>query len=267
MNKIYSHLDINLYAVNELNKFLLNIDMIKKLSSEEKMLLDNFKAEVSFNEYKIHHTDYYNRISDNKQFCSIDADSLNEYFIRMNIIRNLNPITKLNFGKSDLNIHEFMKNILNYIIDEKDKAILKNIKIFDNIFNKGIKLKQKDKTFKIYRVMKNELNCDTFKSYSSWSLIPIMFFCTTEICHLYITKIPHNIKFIYLDIKPDYKDKDLLISESYNQYEYEILFPRGIKIKELKQETLKIPPIQFNIKNNSFTEQTVIIHYIKIIGI
>lgn len=265
MNKLYHHLNINIDIINELNKLFLDMNFMKKLSSREKQILDNYKGSITFDPNIIHYKDYYNRISDNAKFCTIEADKLTEYFIKMDINKNLEPLKSLKYSNPDNGINDYIKLILNYIIDRKDKAILKNINILDNIFNKGIKVK--NKSFKIYRIMDKEINDNILKSYSSWSLIPLLQFCRNDTCHIYITKIPSNIKFVYLEIKPDNKDKDLIISNSFYHYEYEILLPRGLKFKEYKKETLIIPHIDYNYKYNTSANQTIILHHIKIIGI
>jgi len=86
-----------------------------------------------------------------------------------------------------------------------------------------------------------------------------------EICHLYITKIPKNLKVIYLENKS--KDKNLNVFNEFGVYEFEYILPRNLEFEIIKTKKIKNIFKYFNNKNNvinRYKEQIINCYWIKI---
>ena len=160
------------------------------------------------------------------------------------------------------NIDEDLKKILLEINNKRIKNIQKYIKIEDSIFKKGFLSNDI-----IYRMQKDKINENIIKNSTSWSLVPLDYFCLKEECHLYITKIPKDLKVIY--IENNSKDKVLTTNFLYEIYEFEYILPRNLKFIETKIKKIEVPNINYNKKNeelNKFKNQIIYCHWIKITG-
>ena len=80
-----------------------------------------------------------------------------------------------------------------------------------------------------------------------------------------ITKIPKNIKVIY--IENDSKDKHLTMFQWFNYYEFEYILPRDIEFIEIATKKIKIPNKNFSSKKetiNKSSDRIFYLHWIKI---
>jgi len=136
------------------------------------------------------------------------------------------------------------------------------IEVEDSIFKKGIYSRDT-----VYRVQTKKIDGNIIRNSTSWSLSPVQWFCSDTVCHLYITRIPHKMKVMYLENKS--KDKNLSTFINFPIYEFEYILPRNIEFKETKTKKINIPNPFFDQKNGPLkdsTMQTFICHWIEITG-
>lgn len=86
----------------------------------------------------------------------------------------------------------------------------------------------------VYRIQRTETKDNIFKNSISWSLYPRDHFCGSKECHLYVTRIPENLKVIYIDNHS--KDKNLSVFDDFHNYEFEFILPRNINSKKKKRD-------------------------------
>ena len=243
--------------IKKRNDELIRKNWINKLDKKQKKFLNWRKGESSLLNkdglYK--YTDLSNYLINPDKFNEINIKDLKSYISLFDIKQQYNAIFIDN-------IDQDLKKILLEINNKRIKNIQKYIKIEDSIFKKGILSKDT-----IYRIQKKIINENIIKNSTSWSLVPIDNFCSTEECHLYITKIPNDLKVIY--IENNSKDKELNVFNDFGIYEFEYILPRNIEFIEIKTKKIKIPNINFNNKEkefNGFKDQIIHCHWIKITG-
>jgi hypothetical protein len=252
---LLSKFEIDIDKIKKRNKELINMNWIDKLSIDQKKFLNFRKGNPTL--MNIHgmkgYTDLTNYLIDPESFSNIDINSLKDYFIIYEIKQKYNSIM-IN------NINEDLKKILIKIQQKRIENIQKYIEIEDSIFEMGIKSKDI-----IYRTQNTKINGSIIKNSSSWSLIPLDFFCYSKECHLYITKIPNNLKVIYLENKNI--DNELSNFQEFDNYEFEYLLPRNLEFIEVKTKNIKIPNDNVTSKSdyNNYKEKKITIHWIKII--
>jgi len=249
--------NIDTEKINERNKQLIDLNLMDRLSSKQKKLLNFFKGPPKFiNEDGLYsYSDITTYLTDEKSFGEISVKNLKDYIIIYQINREKSGI------KYD-KIVEQLDDILKTIQKKRINSVIKYIKIFDTIFTKGIQ-----STDTVYRMMSVPFDGNVIKNMTSWSLSPIEWFCNLEKaeCHLYVTKLSKKIKVMY--VENNSKDKNLKTFQEFGMYEFEYLLPRDIEFKELKTKKIVIPNQRFAIKNskNKKKEVKIIIHYIKLI--
>ncbi len=248
--------NINLDKIKKRNDELMNTNWIDSLSKTQKKFLNFRKGppKLMNNEGLSSYFDLSNYLTNPEKFSEIDINSLKDYLVIYDIKQKYDCI-----GLNDIN--QDLERILNEIQKKRIKSIQKYIEIENTIFEKGIFSKDI-----IYRIQNNPIKGNIIYNSTSWSLYPIDWFCENKECHLYITKIPNNLKVIYLENKS--KDKELNVFNDFNIYEFEYLLPRNLEFKEMKKNTIKLPNKYFNNKSKDLSEHnetTIIVHWIKII--
>lgn len=243
--------NIDTEKIKRRNKELIEMKIVDKLNNKQKKFINWYKGHptnIINNDGLSGYTDISNYYYNSDKFSEISIKQLENYMAVFNI--------KINELSSDE-----LKKVLNEIQNKRIKNLQKYIKIGDTIFTKGIISNDI-----IYRIQAKPIEGNIIKTISSWSLYPINWFCDTEECHLYITKIPKIIKVMYLE--NDSKDKNLKTFQDWSVYEFEYLLPRNIEFVETKIKKIKIKNNGFISKNenrNKFEYQHYILHYIKII--
>lgn len=249
--------NIDTEKVNERNKQLINLNLMDRLSSKQKKLLNFYKGPPKFiNEDGLYsYSDITTYLTDEESFSKINVKKLKDFII----------IYQINREKSGIKYDEIvdqLDNILKTIQKKRINSVIKYIKIFDTIFTKGIQ-----STDTVYRMMSEPFTGNVIKNMTSWSLSPIEWFCNSEKseCHLYVTKLSKKIKVMY--VENESKDKNLKTFQEFKMYEFEYLLPRDIEFKELKTKKIVMPNHRFAAKNskNKKKEIKIIIHYIKLI--
>ena len=253
LNKIFK---IDGEKIKKRNQELIDSNWIDKLSTEQKKFLNFRKADPTImnRDGLFSYFDLSNYLVNPDKFNEISINNLREY-LSIYQIKQKNNIISFN------NINDDLKKILTDIMKHRIKTIQKYIRIEDSIFKKGIHSNDT-----IYRMQDKIIEGNIIKNTTSWSLQPIEWFCLKEECHLYITKIPKDIKVIYLENKS--KDKNLSVFNDFNTYEFEYILPRNLEFKEIKMKKIKIPNKFINDKNiemNKFNEQIINCHFIKIV--
>ena len=253
---LLSKFESDIDKIKKRNKELISTNWIEKLSLDQKKFLNFRKGNPTLmnRDGMYGYSDITNYLIDPDSFSNININSLKDYFIIYEIKQKYNSIM-IN------NINEDLQKLLRKIQDKRIENIEKYIKIEDSIFDIGINSKDI-----IYRIQNNKINGNIIKNSTSWSLIPIDWFCYTKECHLYVTKIPNNLKVIYLENKSN--DIELSTFKDFNNYEFEYLLPRNLEFKEVKTKTIKIPNENISSKDeyyNNYKEKIIIIHWIKII--
>lgn len=250
-----SKFKINMDKINKRNQELIDSNWIDKLNKSQMKFLNWRKGPQKIMNldglFGFH--DLSNYLIDQDKFNEISLEELSKYLSIYNIDTGY---------INDKNISDNLKKILQKIKEKRIKAIQKYILIEDTIFKKGIYSNDV-----IYRIQEKPIDGNIIKNSTSWSLVPQEWFCSNEECHLYITKIPNDLKVIYIENKS--KAKELKTFEEFNFYEYEYILPRNLEFKEISTKTIKIPNKIIDdkaTKFNSFTEQKIICHTIKIIG-
>jgi len=250
-----SKFKINMDKINKRNQELIDSNWIDKLNKSQMKFLNWRKgpSKIMNLDGLFGYNDLSNYLINQNKFNEISLDELSKYLSIYNIDAGY---------INDKNISDNLKKILQKIKEKRIKAIQKYILIEDTIFKKGIYSNDV-----IYRVQEKPIDGNIIKNSTSWSLIPQEWFCLNEECHLYITKIPNDLKVIYIENKS--KTKELKTFGEFNFYEYEYILPRNLEFKEISTKTIKIPNkiIDDKLKKfNSYTEQKIICHTIKIIG-
>jgi hypothetical protein len=244
--------NIDTEKIKKRNKELIDMKLMDKLSSSQKKFLNFYKGPgnqtINSNGF-FGYTDLSNYLINPDKFSEISLKHLEQYLAVYNI-----NIQKCN--------SEALKKYLVEINNNRIKNIKKYLNYGDSLFKKGIHSNDI-----IYRVQEKPIEGNIIKNITSWSLAPIEWFCwNSSECHLYITKIPKDIKVFYLENNS--KDKDLKIFDDFPFYEFEYLLPRNLEFKEIKTKKIKIINKFFNDKNenrNKEKYQIFNIHYIKII--
>jgi len=246
-------IDVN--EIKNKNKELMKKNIIDKLNSKEKKLLNFYKGSQYMDDNGLFsYMDISNYLSNETNFGKIHIHNIKDYIFRYQIFRDA-PCLTMNNIENDFN------NILKEIQKNRIKAVIKYIKIFDKMFSKGIKTLST-----IYRMMNTPFDDNIIKNITSWSLIPLEMFCVSNQCHLYVTKLSKNIKVLY--IENNSKDNNLKSFQNFSYYEYEFLLPRNIKFEEVKVIKIKIPSNNFHSKikeNDNNKEISIMVHYINII--
>jgi hypothetical protein len=252
-----SYLKLDLDKIKTRNKELIKKKWIDKLSTKQKQYLNFRKGYPS-----LINKDGLFGFPEMTNYL-INPDSFNEIYIN-NLSSYLNIYQlKTKWDMIHLNnITKDLTDLLTNIQKRRIKAIQKYIKIEDSIFKKGIYANDT-----IYRIQGMPIKGDVIKNCTSWSLYPQKGFCGGgKECHLYITKIPKNLKVVYLE--NDSKDKNLSVFKDFDIYEFEFLLPRNIKFKIIKTITKKFLNKRFQDKNEKRNHNYIklFIHTIKIIG-
>jgi hypothetical protein len=170
-------------------------------------------------------------------------------------ITNITRINLLNII-SGFNENEPIPDIMQLVdkyLQEKRNSIMGFISRMDKLL--------KDRSIMInttlYRCMKQIYKNNEITTYSSWSLLPIPFFCDkTNI--IYVMR--YNNRGLYIENDDKIKLKtDYVFNE--DEREYEVILPRGLKfrIDATKEEDM------INIYNKNNTLRTVQMIYITII--
>jgi hypothetical protein len=248
--------NIDLEKIKRRNEELMNTNWIDTLTKPQKKFLNFRKGPPKLinNDGLSSYFDLSNYLTNADKFSEIPVSSLRDYLIIYGIKQKYDSI---NFD----NINDDLKRIMNEIQKKRIQSVQKYIEIEDSIFNKGIHSKDI-----IYRIQNNPIKDNILYNTTSWSLYPIDWFCEKKECHLYITKIPNNLKVVYLENKS--KDKELNVFNEFNIYEFEYLLPRNIEFKEVKKATIKLPNKYFVNKSKELSEHNetiIIVHWIKII--
>jgi len=255
VNFLTAKFKIDMNKVNKRNKELVDSNWIDKLNKSQKKFLNWRKGppKIMNLDGLFGYGDLSNYLINQDRFNEIDLNELSKYLSIYNI-----DVGHIN----DRNINENLKKILQAIQNKRIKTIQKYISIEDSIFKKGIYSNDT-----IYRTQDKPIEGNIIKNSTSWSLIPQEWFCINEECHLYITKIPKDLKVIYIENKSN--DKELKTFNDFGFYEYEYILPKNLEFKEISTKIVKIPNKIVDDKStlfNSFTEQKFICHTIKIIG-
>jgi hypothetical protein len=145
----------------------MDSNWIDKLDKLQKKFLNWRKSEPSLlNKDGLHtYRDLSNYLINPDKFNEINIKDLKNYFTIFNIKQPYDVIM-LN------NIDEDLKKILLEINNKRIKNIQKYIKIEDSIFKKGFKSNDI-----IYRMQKDKINENIIKNSTSWSLVPLDYFC------------------------------------------------------------------------------------------
>lgn len=249
-------LKIDIDHIKKRNKELIDMKFMDTLSVKQKKFLNWRKGppRIMNTDGLFGYFDLSNYLTDQNNFNEISVNNFKEYLIIYNI--------KQKFDFIDFyNINIDLKRLLLEIQTKRIRAIQKYIKIEDSLFEKGIHSNDI-----IYRMQEKQIEGNIIKNSSSWSLAPIDGFCGNHQCHLYITKIPKNIKVIY--IENDSNDKHLTMFQWFNNYEFEYILPRDIEFTEVLTKKIKIPNKYFSNKNetmNKSNDRIFYLHWIKII--
>jgi hypothetical protein len=250
-------LKIDVEKIKQRNNELISKNWIDGLSVQQKKFLNFRKGPPSslMNRYGLFgYTDLSNFLINPDKFNEIKLSDIQAY---MTIFELKQKWDLFNVGMFN---DDFTK-ILQQIQKKRIKNIIKYIELEDSIFKKGIYANDT-----IYRVQDRLFENNIIKNSTSWSLTPQEFFCSKSVCHIYITKIPKNIKVIYLENNS--KDKNLDIFQNFNYFEFEFILPRNLEFKEIKTKIIDIPNRHFDSKNEIQNKHKTIkynIHYIKII--
>jgi len=252
--ELITKLKIDIEKVNERNRELIAKNIIKKFTIKEKRTINFWKGENNIMNKDGLYTfrDITNFLISNDEFTEIKKSDIKSYI----------SIFDIKFDNYDL--IENINKILEEIQTNRIKNCIKYIKILDKSFMKGIYSNDI-----IYRVMSEPYNGNIIKNISAWSLVPIPYFCNNnkDNCYLYITKIPKNIKVLYLE--NNIKDtKNLNNFTLWKHYEYEYLLPRNLEFKILNEKEIKINNIWYNNKQENKSKHKFIkynVIYIKII--
>ena len=251
-----SYLKLDLDKIKARNKELIKKKWIDKLSTKQKQYLNFRKGPPSLinKDGLFGFPDISNYLINPDSFNEININNLSSY-LNIYQLKTKWDMIPLN------NITKDLTDLLTKIQKQRIKAIQKYIKTEDSIFKKGIYTNDT-----IYRIQGMPIKGDIIKNCTSWSLYPQEGFCGgSRECHLYITKIPKNLKVVYLE--NDSKDKNLNIFKDFGNYEFEFLLPRNIKFKTIKTTTKKLLNRRFNVINEKRNHNYIklFIHNIKII--
>jgi hypothetical protein len=248
-------LKINIKKIQERNDELIQNKWIDKLTTKQKKFINWRKGppKILNRDGLLGYMDLSDYLINPDKFSEINVNVLRDYLSIYEVKQKFGIITF-----SD--ISDDLKKILKTIQEHRVHNIQKYIKIEDDIFKKGIYANDL-----IYRVQKDPFSGNIIKNSTSWSLAPIENFCRKEECHLYITRVPKDIKVLYLENNS--KDKNLEMFKEFNSYEYEFVLPRDLEFKEYKTIKLTITNNNYASKNpnSNFINKMFIVHYIKII--
>jgi hypothetical protein len=245
---IINYFKINKKEIFDLNQKLIKNPITDKLNVDEVKTFSRYRN-VNSDEHGISYWLYAERFYDQSKFCEISYDEYKYYQIKLQLYETYNL--------------EKLKLDLENIIDYRDHIIVNDILKFDNFFKIGIELPNQ----MIFRFMKKPFISDTILSISSWSLIPLVGFTQIQNSHLYVTKIPKDLKVIYYDLDTKHNElyRDLLINfDRDSTYLFEVLLPRGIKFVEDKVEVIEFDNEFFNNKKATSTTTNIFVHYITI---
>jgi hypothetical protein len=247
---------IDLDKIKKRNDELMSTNWIDSLTKTQKKFLNWRKGPPKLinNDGLFGYTDLSDYLTNPEKFSEISISNLRDYIIIYGIRQKFDSI-RLN------DINQDLEKIIREIQKKRVESIQKYIAIEDSIFFNGINSRDI-----IYRMQSNPIKSNIIYNSTSWSLYPIDWFCETKECHLYVTKIPSNLKVIYLENKS--KDKLLDVFNEFNFYEFEYLLPRNLEFIEVKKRKIKLPNKYFTDKNKDISEHNeniIIIHWIKII--
>jgi hypothetical protein len=252
---LLSTFKIDINKIKKRNAKLIKNKWIDKLTAKQKKYLDWRKGGNSIlnSDGLRGYRDLSNYLLNSDKFYEIQIDYLRDY---MEIFDIKTTFNKINIANITVELNKLLTEIQKHRI----ASIQKYIKIEESIFKKGIHADDI-----VYRVQNEPFNGDIIQNSTSWSLTPIEFFCNSPICYLYVTKIPKNIKVMY--IENDSKDKNLKTFQDMPVYEYEFILPCNLKFKLNKTKKIKVVNKMYKSKNPryNFNYQIYIIFYITII--
>ena len=240
---------IDLDHVKKRNDELISLNWIDKLSKKQKKYLNFRKGShtIMNKDGLFGYLDISNYLINPDKFSEIDSKHLSEYLV----VYQLNSNIYVNITNNDIT------EILNKIQQRRIKAIQKYLDIEDSIFKRGIYVHDI-----VYRMQNGEILGNIIKNATSWSLSPILF-CGKD-CHLYVTRIPKNIKVIY--VENNSKDKTLQTFQKFHYYEFEFILPRNLEFVEVHNKIIYLHNEEFGAKDptRNINKVKIIVHIIKI---
>ena len=247
-------LKVDIDAVIKRNQELISNKYLDKLSVKQKKFLNWRKASPTvMNKHGLFgYSDLSNYLVYPDFFSEISINNLREYISMYDIKGKWGTI-------AFAHINEDLRYILRTIQKNRIKNIQKYIKLEDSIFEHGIVSNDT-----IYRTQAGPIRGDVIKNTTSWSLVPLEFFCGGgSRCHLYITTLPKNIKVLYLETNSHEKHLDNF--NNFDAYEFEYVLPRDLLFEETKVKKIKILNHRYADKIPQPQYKTIYLHYITII--
>lgn len=253
MLTILKKFGLNINDIRKRNNELMGKNLLSKLTKDEKKYLDFRKGppKIMNRDGLFGYMDLSNYLVYPEVFGEINIKNLREYISMFNIKQPRNRI-QIEYINDDLT------NILTQITHHRIENVQKYLKIEDNIFKKGL-----NATDIIFRTQSTPFNENIIRNATSWSLVPIDWFCGDDSCQLYVTKIPKTLKVFYLESEK--YDKNMQTFNETDFYEFEFLLPRNLLFKEIKTQILTLPPRDPLSKHYFSKNLKMTIHYIKII--
>lgn len=221
MLTLYNKMNINYEKLYKNHEYLLEKSkkFYNKLNKADRGLLNEYKMGPVINSYLYKNDNLYN----------LPIERLLEYYFKYKVNENF-----VNCN----NIIDVINNKIKETQTRQMDDMYGKISKMDGIFSKAIK---SGKKLSIYRFQPFENKENKFIGFTSFSLIPIPYFCQQDECVLYHTIIDDKYKFIYLEANHNDKTLPTEIKEiAAFSYEYELLYPRGMQYKIISKNKIKV---------------------------